>query len=139
MKSKILRASTKVVSPLLMAYSAIVFLKGHNQPGGGFIGGLLLALGVVYLSLGRGKEKLKLPFSLETIIGVGALTMLTTVFISLIRGEPIMKATWWFSVPLPFLGDYKIGSIFVFDLGVYILVAGVVLKIILSISEEEDA
>lgn len=143
MSTRIIQASVRFLSPLMAGYSLYVLLKGHNEPGGGFIGGLLLGLALVYADLGTqpGQQPAssRLPLPLTSVIGIGAALCLFSTVLAVLLGQPALTGSWWFSVPLPVLGDLKVGSVLVFDFGVYFLVAGVVMKIINSISDEQPA
>lgn len=139
MTTPIVQASVRVISPLIAFYSLYVLLKGHNEPGGGFIGGLLLGLAVIYADLGGVKQRSRLPLELPTLIGIGACLCLFSTVAAILLGQPALTASWWFGIPLPILGEIKVGSVLIFDFGVYFLVAAVVIKIVNNISWTQDA
>src|SRR5690606_32022271 len=136
MNSLILRTSTNYVLPLLLIFSVFILLRGHNLPGGGFVGGLIAAVAFVLQMFAQGLEKTRemlvfhpgyfLPFGLSLALISG----FSPVFLT---GEPFMTGLW-FENPLPVIG--KVGSSLLFDLGVYLVVFGVALTIIFAISEE---
>jgi multicomponent Na+:H+ antiporter subunit B len=136
----ILPTATTWLMPLLVLFSLFLLLRGHNEPGGGFAGGLVVASAFVLLSIanGVGEARAALHLDPRTLVGVGLLLMLLGGIIApLLYGEPFLTAHWW---PLP-LADYDVslGTPTIFDLGVYLAVAGTVLLIVFSLEEEEDA
>ena len=139
MRGLILPTATTWLMPVLVLFSVFLLLRGHNEPGGGFAGGLVAASAFVLLSIanGVGAARRALHFDPRTFIGVGLLLMLIGGFIApLLYGDPFLTSHWW-KVPV---GDYEVslGTPLVFDIGVYLAVAGTVLLIVFSL-EEEDA
>ncbi len=139
MRGLILPTATTWLMPVLLLFSLFLLLRGHNEPGGGFAGGLVAAAAFVLLSIAAGVSDARraLHFDPRTFIGVGLWLMLVGGFITpLLYGEPFLTAHWW---PFP-VGDYTIslGTPLVFDIGVYFAVAGTVLLIAFSLEEEDD-
>ena len=137
MYSVILAQATRYLTPLMLVFSIILLFRGHNHPGGGFIGGLLAAGGFVLyaIAFGISSAKKKLIIDPRSLIGIGLLISLVSAFISLLSGKPFMTTKWW-EPNLPFLGKWYIGTPLFFDIGVYFAVAGVTLTIIFTLSEE---
>ncbi len=137
MHSIILAIATRYLSPLIFLFSLIFLFRGHNSPGGGFIGGLLAAGGFVLYSTAFcvTSAKKKLIIDPRTLIGIGLLISFISAFLSLFSGKQFMTDIWW-EVTLPLLGKWSVGTPFFFDIGVYFVVAGVTLTIIFSLSEE---
>ena len=138
MRGLILPTATTWLMPLLVLFSLFLLLRGHNEPGGGFAGGLVVASAFVLLSIanGVGAAREALHVDPRTLVGVGLLLMLLAGIIApLLFGEPFLTAHWW---PLP-LADYDVslGTPTIFDLGVYLAVAGTILLIAFSLEEEE--
>lgn len=133
MSSLILRTATRFLMVLLILFSIFMLLRGHNEPGGGFIGGLLIALSFALYGLAYSpSEALELlRFSPRTILGVGlgvaVLGGLTAVFFN----EPFLTGIWT-KVPVPGIGG-KISSVLLFDIGVYLVVLGSTLLILLNL------
>jgi len=139
MRGLILATATTYLMPVLLLFSLFLLLRGHNEPGGGFAGGLVAAAAFVLLSVasGVGVARQALQVDPRSLVGVGLLLMLASGFIGpLLYGDPYLTSYWW-KVPL---GDYEIalGTPLLFDIGVYLGVAGTILLITFSL-EEEDA
>ncbi len=136
MKSLILSTATRITFPLLIAFSLFLLIRGHNEPGGGFAGGLVASAAFVLLSIAEGGPAASRALRLEprTFIGAGLLIAAASGLIALVRSQPYMTGKW-LPFPLPILG--KVGTPVVFDTGVYLVVVGVVLKIVFSLSEED--
>lgn len=136
MNSIILRTASNYILPLLLMFSVFILLRGHYLPGGGFVGGLIAAVGFVLHMFAHGLEKTTallgihpgylLPFGLSLALLSGFAPVLFT-------GEPFMTGVW-IDTPIPVIG--KIGSALFFDMGVYLVVFGVSLTIIFTISEQ---
>ncbi len=139
MRGLILPTATTYLMPVLLLFSLFLLLRGHNEPGGGFAGGLVAAAAFVLLSVASGVSVARraLPVDPRTLIGVGLLTMLASgVIAPLLYGEPYLTSHWW-TIPV---GDYEVavGTPLLFDIGVYLAVAGTVLLIVFSLEEEDS-
>lgn len=136
MKSIILITASKILMPILLIFSIFLLLRGHNEPGGGFVGGLVAASGYALLTLAYGVKYTRkiLGVSPNFIMGIGLLFSLGSGFISLFYYEPFMTGKWTeFSVPI--IG--KLGTPFLFDIGVYLVVFSIVINIIFTLEEDE--
>ena len=135
MNSLILSAATRYLLPLLLLLSVYLLLRGHNLPGGGFVGGLVGASAFALYCIAHGVDASKrvLRVSPRTLIAIGLLTAAVSGCLSLFAGLPFMTGIWS-SDMLAIMG--KIGTPALFDMGVYLVVLGVVLTIIYSLSEE---
>lgn len=138
MRSLILAAATRVVFPLLLLFSVFLLFRGHNEPGGGFVGGLVAATAYALLALAGGVASARrvLPARPEALIGVGLLTALASGLVGLAADRPFLTGLWG-DVSLPVVG--KPGTPVLFDAGVYLTVVGVVLLILLTLQEEDEA
>lgn len=135
MKSLILQTSSKLILPLMMIFSFFLLLRGHNEPGGGFIGGLVASAGFILYSLAFSVEETK------SILKVNPLNLIITgLLIALFSGiypllfSKLFMTGLWTDFELPIIG--KLGTPFIFDIGVYFVVLGIAVSIIFSISEE---
>lgn len=137
MRSLILQTATRHLISLLLLFSVFLLLRGHNEPGGGFVAGLVGAAGFALYSLSSDVDTARRALQVDphTLIGVGILVSLTSGLLALVMGEPLMSS-YWAIVVLPLVGEFEIGTPIVFDIGVYLVVVGVVLLIVLSLSEE---
>jgi multicomponent Na+:H+ antiporter subunit B len=139
MRGLILPTATTWLMPVLLLFSLFLLLRGHNEPGGGFAGGLVAAAAFVLLSIANGVEVARRTLRIDprTFIGGGLLIMLASGFVGpLFYGEPYLTSHWWI-VPLGSI-EVALGTPLFFDIGVYLAVAGTILLITFSL-EEEDA
>lgn len=119
---------------LFAMLSVFTLLRGHREPGGGFAGGLLLAatLSIPLLSHGAAEARRTLRVDPRTLVGVGLLLVVTAAITGLILGGSLLTPWWGPEVA----GVGALGTVFLFDLGVYLSVAGTVLSILLALVEE---
>ena len=134
-RSLILSTAVRVLLPLLLLFSLFLLLRGHNEPGGGFVGGLVAASGFALYALAHGASiaRLKLHIEPHTLIAAGLLTAVSSGCIALVAGHPFM-AGLWNGQQLPVIG--QAGTPFLFDTGVYLVVMGMALLIVFSLMEE---
>lgn len=135
MNSLILRTTTRFVAILLVVFSIFVLVRGHNEPGGGFIGGLQIATAFMLYGLAFSpQEALRLlRVDPRTLMGLGLLLAGGSGLVAPLLGEPYMTGQWLpFAVPV----IKKIGTVVIFDVGVYLVVLGTTLLILLTLSEE---
>lgn len=137
MRSIILQTATRYLLPILLLFSIFLLLRGHYEPGGGFVGGLVASIAFVLHSFANGTDAtMKLlgrkPLSLIPIgLGISAFSVILPMFF----GLPPMTGLWM-EEKFPLIG--LIGTSLFFDLGVYLVVIGVVLTILFTISLTED-
>ena len=137
MYSIILSTASRYLLPLMLIFSFFLLLRGHNEPGGGFVGGLVAASAYALYLIANGVEEAKKLLKAEPLrlIALGLALAVISAFISVINGQGFMTGIWAKN-EFPVIG--KIGTPLLFDLGVYFLVLGIVLKIIFSLAEEDD-
>ncbi len=135
MKTIILRTASDYLLPVLLIFSIFILLRGHYLPGGGFVGGLIASIAFVLHSFANGLSKTKALLRIHPgflmPVGLG-LAFLSAIAPILGFGLPLMTGIWMHE-PISVLGT--IGSALFFDLGVYLVVVGVTLTIIFTISE----
>lgn len=137
MKSSIiLSTAVKYLIPLLMIFSFFLLLRGHNEPGGGFVGGLVAASAFALFAIANGFDEAKKFLKIDPtfLISIGLLISLISGFIPVIFGFDFMTGIW-FEQNLSLVG--KLGTPFIFDIGVFLVVLGIATKIIFSLAEEE--
>jgi len=134
--SIILSTAVKYLIPLLLMFSFFLLLRGHNEPGGGFVGGLIAASAFALFVIANGIDEAKKFINIDPIllIATGLLISLGSGLISILWGEIFLKGLW-LDDEFPVIG--KIGTPLLFDLGVYFLVLGIVTKIIFSLAEQD--
>ncbi len=138
-RSMVLEATTRVVFPTLVILSLYLFFAGHNAPGGGFAGGLVMGLALVlrYLAGGRYELGEALPVEAGTILGAGLLVSAATATTSLFLGAPALSSAV-IDLHLPVFGDVHIVTALFFDLGIYLIVVGLVLDVLRSLGARLD-
>ena len=136
--SNIFRTAAGKLVPVLVLLSLVVLYRGHNSPGGGFIGGLLASSGYILYAMAFGARaaRRKLKIAPHGFMGGGLLEILTASLWGLAVGKTILTGLW-VEVKLPFLPALAFGTPMLFDLGVYLGVIGVMLMVMFSIMEEE--
>ena len=135
MTSSILQTGARALMPLLLLFAVFLLLRGHNQPGGGFVGGLVVASSFVLYSIAFGVDASRraLLVSPSTLLGVGPLVALTSGLPGVLRGQPFLTAQW---AELSVGGTVvAVGTPLVFDVGVFLAVIGVVLTIVFTLAE----
>ncbi len=135
MFSLLFRTATRFLFPLMIVFSIFVLFRGHNAPGGGFIGGLVGAAGFALYIIAKGTEQARaaMRMSRRLYMAIGLSLMLGSGLISLFMGQSFLT-TQWFSIQIPVLG--KLGTPGIFDTGVYLAVIGVTLIILISLAED---
>jgi multicomponent Na+:H+ antiporter subunit B len=138
MVSLILTTATRYLMPMLLLLSAFLLLRGHNLPGGGFIGGLVASATFILHSFAYSVEDTRkmLRVRPRTLIGAGLLLAAGSGSVSLIMGEAFMTGQWR-SLPLDSQEEVHLGTPIFFDVGVYLVVLGATLAIMLSLAEGE--
>ena len=136
MTSIILSTATRYMLPLMLLFSVFLLLRGHNEPGGGFVGGLVAAAAFSLYAFAFGVERARQALRVDsrTLIGVGLLIAVSSGLVALLTLQPFMTGVWGDN-PLPVVG--KVGTPVLFDVGVYFVVIGVTLTIIFSLAESD--
>ena len=129
--SAIFRTGTRYLMPLLLAFAVFLLARGHNQPGGGFVGGLVAAAAFALYQIAYGVERARQRLWVKpmTLLAAGLSIALLSGVPAIFRGQSFMTAQWM-AEPVP------LGTPVLFDLGVCLVVSGVVLMMIFSLAEE---
>lgn len=127
--SLILQVSTRAVFHAAVVFAIWLLAAGHNRPGGGFVGGLTIATALIltYATAGPTGLRTALPVSPLTLIGLGLLLAQATATIPLLLGGGVLQSAA-VEVVLPVFGDVKLTTPLLFDLGVLLIVTGLVAK-----------
>lgn len=136
MKSVLLTIAARVVVPLQLVMSVLLLVRGHDEPGGGFAGGLMAASSVIMMGLAHGMEAARrfLRVAPPTLIGLGLLAAGFSGIWSLFDGRSFLTGIWsGISIPTWVAGELKIGTPLLFDVGVYLVVTGVSCLMIFSL------
>ncbi|OFZ54010.1 MAG: Na(+)/H(+) antiporter subunit B [Bdellovibrionales bacterium RIFOXYC1_FULL_54_43] len=139
MTSLILRTASRFLITLLLLYSIFLLLRGHNAPGGGFVGGLVAASAWALYGIAFGETSVRKSLGLEpqTFIALGLGLAAVSGLIALFGKKAFLTGTWLI-MDLEQGRKLEIGSPLFFDLGVYFVVLGTALTIILILEEEES-
>jgi multicomponent Na+:H+ antiporter subunit A len=138
-RSTIFEVVTRMVFHTIMLWSLYLLFSGHNWPGGGFSAGLVagLALTLRYLA-GRGYElRVALPVMPGLLLGSGLFIAAGAALLPMLFGEPALR-TWIVDVPVPILGEFHLVTSLLFDIGVYLVVIGLMLDILRSLGSALD-
>src|SRR5690606_27697407 len=109
----------------ILLLSVLVMLRGHHVPGGGFIGGLVAASGFILLALAFDTHHARKTLLLHPLqwVGLGVLCSVSSGLVSVLSGKAYLTGAWW----------RQLGTPLFFDLGVYLVVVGVCLTILLEL------
>lgn len=136
--SSILKTTSLLLVTLILVFSFFLLWRGHNEPGGGFAGGLVAAaaFALYTFAYGAASARTNLIIDPRLLIAAGLSLAALSGMPSLVMGDPFAEGLW---------GDFdvagrevKIGSPLIFDIGVYITVLGVVAAIVFALAEEDD-
>ena len=136
MNSMILRTASRLLVGLLLMFSIFLLLRGHNEPGGGFIGGLVAAAAFVLYGLAGNEISVRraVHFDTRSFIATGLLIAGVSALFPVFFGMPFLTGMWGeFRL---FGAAVELGTPVIFDIGVYIAVIGVALTIVLAMAEE---
>lgn len=135
--SLILNTAARGLVPLILLFSVFILLRGHNAPGGGFIGGMVAggAFALYLLSYGIATARRAVRIRPPMLVAAGLLLALLSGVAGLVAGRPFLTGLWW-DPHLPVLGAVPIGTPLIFDVGVYLLVTGMTLAILFALTEE---
>lgn len=133
----ILQSVTRVAVVIILTFSIYLFMSGHHNPGGGFVGGLSTAVAIVlmYLSFGLEKVRENIRMDFKNLAAIGVLIAVGTGMTAVIFGKPFLTQAFD-HFDLPIFGDTELASALIFDTGVALAVIGTAVNIILSISED---
>ena len=129
---------TRFCFPIIFLFAIYLLLAGHNNPGGGFIAGVMTAaaLALQYVVFGMREVQRFTPASYGRLVAFGLGLALADGLGSLLLGWGFLKSGI-LHLHLPVFGEVELVSAVVFDLGVYFIVVGVTLTIISLVGREE--
>lgn len=133
MNSVIFSAMAKVFFWVMLLFSILILMRGHDQPGGGFVGGLVaaMAVGVIALADGVGAARRRLVIHPVILIGIGVVSAIASGLPGLFLDTGFLSHQW-----LIFENGFKLGTTMLFDLGVYFVVLGGMLSLIFRLYED---
>jgi multicomponent Na+:H+ antiporter subunit A len=129
--SPIFHTAARLLMPLLLLFSVFLLLRGHNEPGGGFVGGLIAAAAFALYGIAFGVQRARQALLVRplTLLGAGLLLALVSGLPAVLSGKPFLEALWT-------SGPVAVGTPLLFDVGVFLVVTGVVLMMIFTLAEE---
>ncbi|MDP1708870.1 MAG: monovalent cation/H+ antiporter subunit A [Gammaproteobacteria bacterium] len=130
----IMATFSRLLLPLALLVSVFILLRGHNLPGGGFIAGLITAVALImqYLANGLIWTQARLAANMHPVIGIGLLIAVLTGLSSGLFGYPFLTSTFA-HLHWPLVGEFELASAMAFDLGVYLVVVGATLLILIQL------
>jgi len=138
MNSIILQVATRYLSALLLVFSIYMLLRGHNEPGGGFIGGLIGATGFVLHAIACGTKDARAALRImpQTIaMGGLGIALLAGLFAGL-QGDAFLTGQWVFLGATETDKGFGVSTVLFFDIGVYLVVLGSILTMVFAMEEE---
>ena len=137
MSTLIFRTIAPYISALMVLFSFFVLLRGHNQPGGGFIGGLIGASGIAIYGIAFGVTEVRraLYFHPNALSGFGLLLSMIAGGMAVFAARPVLTGLWWF--PEVQGMELPLSTVLLFDIGVYFVVLGSLAAIALSLEESD--
>lgn len=138
-RSAILESGVAVASGPILVFSVYLLAAGHNQPGGGFAGGLVAGVLVVLAWSAGGTRLVRriLPIRSSALLGSGLLLAASAGFGSLLLGGSFLQSGY-IDIAVPGIGTVKATSTLMFDIGVYLVVIGVTLGLTRALGEESE-
>jgi multicomponent K+:H+ antiporter subunit A len=127
----------RLLLPIAFVVSIYLFMRGHNQPGGGFVAGLVMSVAFILQYMVAGTQWVEAQMSLRPLrwMGTGLLFATVTGLGATAVGYPFLTThTWHFELPL--LGDLHLASALFFDIGVYSVVVGSTLLILTALAHQ---
>ncbi|GAB4514711.1 MAG: Na+/H+ antiporter subunit B [Roseibium sp.] len=137
MRTIIFRTIAPYLSALMVLFSIFVLLRGHNEPGGGFIGGLIAAsaLAIFGIACGVASVRRAMVFHPMGVAGFGLFIAALAGILSLFKDQAFMTSQWL--IFHLFGVEVALSTPLVFDIGVYLVVVGAIGSIALALEERE--
>lgn len=132
MSSLLLSTVARLAVAMMLMFSVFLLFRGHNEPGGGFLGGLVAGAGLILYVLAEGAAALREALRVDPrrIAFAGLAVALLAGVPGLLAGSPYLTALW------TSLGGYKLGTPVLFDIGVYLVVVGGLMAMVIALEEE---
>ncbi len=136
--SLILNTAALAIVPLQLMFSIFLLFRGHDEPGGGFIGGLVAASAFVLYAFAFGAQSTRklLRVTPHDILAAGLLFALASTLPALWSGQAMLTAHWW-QLPMPGDNYLKLSTVLIFDIGVFLTVLGTLMTFVIGLMETE--
>lgn len=133
MNTLILRETTRRLVAVILMFSVFMLLRGHDNPGGGFIGGLIASIGFCLYAFASDAASVRRALRVDpgSIGAAGLVLAIASGFVGPLVGGADFLTSHWMVV-----GGYKLGTPLLFDVGVYLVVVGSVMTFVLGIKEQ---
>jgi multicomponent Na+:H+ antiporter subunit B len=138
MRTLIFRTVAPFLAALMVVFSIFVLLRGHNEPGGGFIGGLIAASALAIYGIASGVAPVRraIYFHPMNLAGFGVLLGTLAGMVSIFFEVPFMTGLWVY--PSLFGTEIALSTVLFFDIGVYFAVVGTISSIALALEERDE-
>ncbi len=138
-RSLLLEVATRLVFHLIVIFSLYVLFVGHDEPGGGFAAGLITGIALVlrYLAGGRHELAEAAPIDAGAVMGLGLVVSAAMAIAGMVAGDAAF-ASAILTAHVPLIGEVSFVTSTIFDIGVYLVVVGVVMEILRSVGGELD-
>ncbi len=138
-RSVILETSVRLVFHTVLVLGLYLLFAGHNQPGGGFVAGLVCGTAFVlrYVARGRAEIRAAVPVDPAVPLGLGLVLSALTAAAPWLLGKDVLRSGTH-TLTAPLLGDVKLTSALAFDTGVFLVVVGVVLALLRTLGAEAE-
>lgn len=125
MRSVILQTTTRLAYPVIMTFALFMFFRGHNFPGGGFIGGLLASAGMllIYIAFGMREGDRIYGQYYRTVAVIGLVCAAGAAITPMVMGMPFLTSLFW-QINIPAVGMFDVSTVLLFDFGVFLVVVG---------------
>lgn len=139
MNSLILQVTTRFIFPVLILVALFLLLRGHHEPGGGFIAGLVLSCAVVLVLLACNLKEAKETIRIDPLhyVAIGLVLAVGSGIFPLLTGESLLTGKW-FELELGVLPPIKLGTPLLFDVGVFFVVFGITMTMVFVLAESEE-
>jgi multicomponent Na+:H+ antiporter subunit B len=138
MNTVIFRTAAPLIVATMLVFSVYICLRGHNEPGGGFIGGLIAAASIAVFGMASGVSEVRRALRIDpmTFAGIGVVLAGASGLLSLFTASPFMTSIWLYLE----LGDTTVplSTPMFFDIGVYLVVFGTLSAIALALESDRE-
>jgi multisubunit Na+/H+ antiporter MnhB subunit len=136
MPSFILRAANRILVGLILVFSIHLLLRGHNAPGGGFSAALVAATAFSLFAIAEGPRPVRQALRIDPLVLIawGLLLAVGSGLLAVVAGQPYLTGLWWPTDSIN--GTPAVGSPLIFDAGVFLVVLGTILTLVLHLEED---
>ena len=136
MESFILRVATRMLAGLILVFSVYLLFRGHNAPGGGFAAALVAGTGFSLFAIAEGTTPVRQALRTDPLVFIawGLLLAIASGLFALMTGQPFLTGLWWPTDPVH--SAPSIGTPVIFDVGVFLVVLGAILVLVLHLEED---